>query len=101
MKIKLILAAILIAGAMIACWLIKYQYDTITNLISQKTELELKLDEKEQQIEKAKQANLEANREIKKLREIKLIDTETSAWFNSPIPHSVSVQLQERYGAGN
>lgn len=101
MNIKIILGIIIATVLFGWGWFTKYQAERITNLISQKTELELKLDEKEQQIEKAKQSNLEANREIKKLREIKLIDTETSAWFNSPIPNSVSVQLQERYGAGN
>lgn len=93
-KIKLILAAILITGAVIACWLIKYQYDRITALEAKKTELEAT-------IEKARQANVEANIQIKKLRQLKATDNETADWYNSRLPDSVLMLLQERYGKHN
>ena len=93
-KIKLILAAILIAGAVVACWLIKYQYDRITALEAKKTELEAV-------IEKEKQANVQANIQIKKLRELKATDNETADWYNRRLPDSVIMLLQERYGKRN
>lgn len=101
MKVKLIIAVFLVAGAILVAWLIKYQYERIISLESQKNELELKLDEKEQQIEKAKQANLEANREIKKLRQLKAQDNAVADWYNTPLPDSVIMLLQERYSKHN
>ena len=92
-KIKLILGLILIAGAVVACWLIKYQYDKITALEAQKNELEAT-------IEKAREANVEANKQIKKLRELKATDNETTDWYNRRLPDSVLMLLQERYGYG-
>lgn len=93
-KIKLILAAILITGAVVACWLIKYQYDKITALEGKKNELEAV-------IEKEKQANVEANKQIKKLRELKANDNEVTDWYNTRLPDSVIMLLQERYGKRN
>lgn len=93
-KIKLILAAILIAGAVIGCWLIKYQYDKITALEAKKSELEAT-------IEKEKQANVEANKQIKKLRELKTVDTKVAGWSDNRLPDNVLVLLQERYGKSN
>lgn len=94
MKIKLILATILIVGAVLSCWLIKYQYDKINTLEKQKNELE-------QTLEKARQANVEANNQIKKLRQLKATDNETADWYNSRLPDSVLMLLQERYGKRN
>ena len=93
-KIKLILAAILITGAVIACWLIKYQYDKITALEAKKTELEAT-------IEKARQANVEANKQIEKLREVKNTDSKAADWYNLRIASNVLMLLRQRYGAGN
>lgn len=93
-KIKLILVAILIAGAVFACWLIKYQYDRITALEAKKTELEAT-------IEKARQANVEANKQIKKLREVKNTDTKVADWYNMRLADNVLMLLRQRYSAGN
>lgn len=93
-KIKLILAAILITGAVVACWLIKYQYDRITALEAKKTELEAT-------IEKARQANVEANKQIEKLRAVKNTDSKTADWYNLRIANNVLMLLQERYGKSN
>ena len=93
-KIKLILAAILIAGAVVACWLIKYQYDRITALEAKKSELEAT-------IEKARQANVEANKQIEKLREVKNNDTKVADWYNMRLASNVLMLLRQRYGAGN
>jgi cell division protein FtsB len=93
-KIKLILAAILITGAVVACWLIKYQYDKITALEAKKTELEAT-------IEKARADNVAANKQIKKLRQLKATDNETADWYNRRLPDSVLMLLQERYGKRN
>ena len=93
-KIKLILAAILITGAVVACWLIKYQYDKITALEAKKTELEAT-------IEKARQANVEANKQIEKLREVKNTDTKVADWYNMRLASNVLMLLRQRYGAGN
>lgn len=90
-KIKLILAAILITGAVVACWLIKYQYDKITALEAKKTELEAT-------IEKARQANVEANKQIEKLREVKNTDPKVADWSGTLLPNSVALLLHERYG---
>lgn len=87
-KIKLILAAILITGAVVACWLIKYQYDRITALEAKKTELEAT-------IEKARQANVEANKQIEKLREVKNTDPKVADWYNTMLPDSVRVLLEK------
>lgn len=94
MRIKLILAAVVVAGAAFAAWLIKHQYDKITALEAKKNELEAV-------IEKEKQANVEANKQIKKLRELKANDNEVNDWSNMRIPHSLSLLLQERYGKSN
>lgn len=93
-KIKLILAAILITGAVVACWLIKYQYDKITALEAKKTELEAT-------IEKARQANVEANKQIEKLREVKNTDPKVADWYNMRLASNVLMLLRQRYGAGN
>ena len=91
MHIKLILAAVAVAGALFVAWLIKHQYDEITTLTAQKNELEATL-------EKARQANVEANNQIKKLRQLKATDNETADWYNRRLPDSVLMLLQERYG---
>lgn len=90
-KIKLILFMVAVLVAVFACWLIKYQYDKITALEAKKNELEAV-------IEKEKKANVEANKQIKKLRELKANDNEVDDWSNMRIPHSLSLLLQERYG---
>lgn len=91
MHIKLILATVAVAGALFAAWLIKHQYDEITTLTAQKNELEATL-------EKARQANVEANNQIKKLRQLKATDNETADWYNRRLPDTVLMLLQERYG---
>lgn len=93
-KIKLILAAILITGAVVACWLIKYQYDKITALEAKKTELEAT-------IEKARQANVQANKQIEKLREVKNTDPKVADWYNMRLASNVLMLLRQRYSAGN
>ena len=94
MRIKLIIACFLIAGAVLGCWLIKYQHDGITALEAKKTELEAT-------IEKARQANVEANKQIEKLREVKNTDTKVADWYNLRIASNVLMLLRQRYGAGN
>ena len=83
-----------IAVVVLGCWLIKYQYDKITALEAKKNELEAV-------IEKEKQANVEANKQIKKLRELKANDTKVADWAGTGLPDNVSILLQERYGKSN
>ena len=99
-KIKLILAAILITGAVVACWLIKYQYDKITALEATVEARDNKIAEMEAQLKKERENNVEANKQIKKLRENKHTDTEANTWGDNRLPNSVFLLLQERYGYG-
>lgn len=99
-KIKLILAAILITGAVVACWLIKYQYDKITALETKVTERDSVIANMQTQIDKEKKANVAANSEIRKLRENKIADTEANTWGDNRLPNSLLLLLQERYGYG-
>ena len=91
MRIKLILAILAVCGALFAGWLIKYQYDKINALEAQKNELE-------QTLEKAREANVEAGKQIKKLRGLKANNVEVANWGDSRLPDTVLMLLQERYG---
>lgn len=90
MRIRLILAAILIAGAVLGCWLIKYQYDTITALKAENKQLKTNW-------EKEKQNVLEASKRVQKLNEIIASNADVKSWADNPIALPVLSELRKQY----
>lgn len=89
-KIKLILAAILIAGAVVACWLIKYQYDRITAL-------EGKITEYQKQAEKDKQDVLEKSKRIQELNKVIQNSKDSLEYSGIRIDSSLLAELRKQY----
>lgn len=94
MKTNIIIAIFCILGALFCWWRINYLEEQLTLSIAKNDELNATL-------EKAREANVQANIQIKKLRELKATDNETADWYNSRLPDSVLMLLQERYGKHN
>lgn len=90
MRIRLILATILIAGAVLGCWLIKYQYDTITALKAENKQLKTNW-------EKEKQNVLEASIRVQKLNEIIASNADVKSWADNPIALPVLSELRKQY----
>ena len=89
-KIKLILAAILIAGAVVACWLIKYQYDKITAL-------ETKVTEYQKQAEKDKQDVLEKSKRIQELNKVIQNSKNSLEYSGIRIDSALLAELRKQY----
>lgn len=89
-KINLILAAILIAGAVVACWLIKYQYDRITAL-------ETKVTEYQKQAEKDKQDVLEKSKRIQELNKVIQNSKDSLEYSGIRIDSSLLAELRKQY----
>lgn len=90
MRIRLILAAILIAGAVFGCWLIKYQYDTINALKAENKELKTNW-------EKEKQNVIQASIRVQKLNEIIASSADVKSWADNPIALPVLSELRKQY----
>lgn len=97
MRTKLIIAVFLVAGAILIAWLIKYQYERIISLESQKNELELKLEEKEQQLEKEKQDALEKSKRIQELNKIIKENPASANYGASAIDGALLDELRKQY----
>ena len=89
-KIKLILAAILITGAVVACWLIKYQYDKITAL-------ETKVTEYQKQAEKDKRDVLEKSKRIQELNKVIQNSKDSLEYSGIRIDSSLLAELRKQY----
>lgn len=89
-KIKLILAAILITGAVVACWLIKYQYDKITSL-------ETKVTEYQKQAEKDKQDVLEKSKRIQELNKVIQNSKNSLEYSGIRIDSALLAELRKQY----
>ena len=89
-KIKLILAAILITGAVVACWLIKYQYDKITAL-------ETKVTEYQKQAEKDKQDVLEKSKRIQELNKVIQNSKDSLEYSGIRIDSALLAELRKQY----
>lgn len=89
-KIKLILAAILITGAVVACWLIKYQYDRITAL-------ETKVTEYQKQAEKDKQDVLEKSKRIQELNKVIQNSKDSRDYSGIRIDSALLGELRKQY----
>ena len=89
-KIKLILAAILITGAVVACWLIKYQYDKITAL-------ETKVTEYQKQAEKDKQDVLEKSKRIQELNKVIQNNKNSLEYSGIRIDSALLAELRKQY----
>ena len=89
-KIKLILAAILITGAVVACWLIKYQYDRITAL-------ETKITEYQKQAEKDKQDVLEKSKRIQELNKVIQNNKNSLEYSGIRIDSALLAELRKQY----
>lgn len=90
MRIKLILVAILITGAVFACWLIKYQYDRITAL-------ETKVTEYQKQAEKDKQDVLEKSKRIQELNKVIQNSKDSREYSGIRIDSSLLAELRKQY----
>lgn len=90
MRIRLILGAILIAGAVFGCWLIKYQYDTITALKAENKQLKTNW-------EKEKQNVLEASKRIQQLNKIIEKNPESADYSATRIDGALLNQLRKQY----
>lgn len=90
MRIKLILACFLIAGAVFACWLIKYQYDRITAL-------ETKVTEYQKQAEKDKQDVLEKSKRIQELNKVIQNSKDSREYSGIRIDSSLLAELRKQY----
>ena len=89
-KINLILAAILITGAVVACWLIKYQYDKITAL-------ETKVTEYQKQAEKDKRDVLEKSKRIQELNKVIQNSKDSLEYSGIRIDSSLLAELRKQY----
>lgn len=89
-KIKLILAVILITGAVVACWLIKYQYDKITAL-------ETKVTEYQKQAEKDKQDVLEKSKRIQELNKVIQNSKDSLEYSGIRIDSALLAELRKQY----
>lgn len=90
MRIRLILAAILIAGAVLGCWLIKYQYDTITALKAENKELKTNW-------EKEKQDVLEKSKRIQELNKVIQNSKDSRDYSGIRIDSALLAELRKQY----
>ena len=87
----IILIAILLASG----W-----YLTFSRLVNAKKEITTLESEKTvlfQNIERYKNAEMEANKTISSLRKSASSSKESLDWYNTPVPNNVLVRLQERH----
>ena len=86
--------AVLACGAVFCIWRINYLSEQLTLSRAENRALN-------DTLEKAKNAEMEANEQIKKLRAIKNSNTETADWYNMRLGSDVIMLLSERYGKRN
>ncbi|MBQ2176217.1 MAG: hypothetical protein II453_14540 [Alphaproteobacteria bacterium] len=90
MRIKLIIACFLIAGAVLGCWLIKYQHDRITAL-------ETKITEYQKQAEKDKKDVLEKSKRIQELNKVIQNSKDSREYSGIRIDSSLLAELRKQY----
>lgn len=90
MRTKLIIACIIIAGAVFGCWLIKYQYDTITALKVENKQLKTNW-------EKEKQNVLEASKRIQELNKIIEKNPASADYSATRIDGALLNELRKQY----